>query len=220
MPLSAVIFDFDGVVIDSHDAHGRSWFALADELGHELSHETFVATFGQRNESILPFLGWAEEDDRDRIQKLGDRKESLYREILRAEGIEPLPGVVALLEYLRANGIPCAIGTSTPRANVECVLEITGLADYFGDIAASEDVTRGKPDPEVFLKAAAKLGASPAACVVIEDAQVGLRAARAAGMKALAVTTTHPAEALAPENPDRIVTSLEEVNVANLRELW
>jgi beta-phosphoglucomutase family hydrolase len=220
MPLSAVIFDFDGVVIDSHDAHGRSWFALADELGHVLSHETFVATFGQRNESILPFLGWAEEDDRDRIQKLGDRKEGLYREILRAEGIEPLPGVVALLEDLKANGIPCAIGTSTPRANVECVLEITGLAGYFGDIAASEDVTRGKPDPEVFLKAAAKIGASPAACVVIEDAQVGLRAARAAGMKALAVTTTHPSEALAPENPDRIVTSLEEVNVANLRELW
>jgi beta-phosphoglucomutase family hydrolase len=220
MPLSAVIFDFDGVVIDSHDAHGRSWFALADELGQVLSHETFVATFGQRNESILPFLGWAEEDDRDRIQKLGDRKEGLYREILRAEGIEPLPGVVALLEDLKTNGIPCAIGTSTPRANVECVLEITGLAGYFGDIAASEDVTRGKPDPEVFLKAAAKIGASPAACVVIEDAQVGLRAARAAGMKALAVTTTHPSEALAPENPDRIVTSLEEVNVANLRQLW
>jgi beta-phosphoglucomutase family hydrolase len=220
MPLSAVIFDFDGVVIDSHEAHGRSWFALAEELGHELSHETFVSTFGQRNESILPFLGWAKEGELERIQQLGDRKEDLYREILRAEGIEPLPGVVVLLEELKANGIPCAIGTSTPRANVECVLEITGIAGYFTDIAASEDVSRGKPDPEVFLKAAAKLGIDPVACVVIEDAQVGLRAARAAGMKALGVTTTHPAEALAPETPDRIVASLEEVNVANLRQLW
>ena len=220
MPLSAVIFDFDGVVIDSHEAHGRSWFALAEELGHELSHETFVSTFGQRNESILPLLGWAKEGEHERIQQLGDRKEGLYREILRAEGIEPLPGVVALLEDLKANGIPCAIGTSTPRANVECVLALTGLADHFGDIAASEDVTRGKPDPEVFLKAAAKLGVDPVACVVIEDAQVGLRAARAAGMKALGVTTTHPAAALAPETPDRIVASLEEVNVANLRQLW
>ncbi|MCW1912792.1 HAD family phosphatase [Luteolibacter sp. GHJ8] len=220
MPLSAVIFDFDGVVIDSHEAHGRSWFALADELGQELSQETFHSTFGQRNESILPFLGWAEEGDRERIQQLGDRKEGLYREILRAEGIEPLPGVVALLQDLKANGIPCAIGTSTPRANVECVLELTGLADYFGDIAASEDVSRGKPDPEVFLKAAAKLGADPLFCVVIEDAQVGLRAAKAAGMKALGVTTTHPADALAPENPDRIVDSLAEVNVSYLRELW
>lgn len=220
MPLSAVIFDFDGVVIDSHDAHGRSWFALAEELGQELSHETFVSTFGQRNESILPFLGWAEEGDCERIQQLGDRKEGLYREILRAEGIDPLSGVVALLQDLKANGIPCAIGTSTPRANVECVLELTGLADYFGDIAASEDVSRGKPDPEVFLKAAAKLGADPLSCVVIEDAQVGLRAAKAAGMKALGVTTTHPAEALAPENPDRIVDSLAEVGVSYLRELW
>ena len=220
MPLSAVIFDFDGVVIDSHEAHGRSWFALAEELGHELSHETFVSTFGQRNESILPFLGWAKEGELERIQQLGDRKEDLYREILRAEGIEPLAGVVALLEDLKANGIPCAIGTSTPRANVECVLEITGIANYFTDIAASEDVSRGKPDPEVFLKAAAKLGINPAACVVIEDAQVGLRAARAAGMKALGVTTTHPADALAPEKPDRIVASLEEVSVAYLRQLW
>lgn len=220
MPLAAVLFDFDGVVIDSHEAHGRSWFALAAELGHEMSQETFHSTFGQRNESILPFLGWAEEGDRERIQLLGDRKEDLYREILRAEGIEPLPGVVALLEDLKANGIPCAIGTSTPRANVECVLEITGLADYFQDIAASEDVSRGKPDPEVFLKAAGKLGVDPLSCVVIEDAQVGLRAAKAGGMKAVGVTTTHPAEALAPENPDRIVESLEEVSVSWLRGLW
>jgi beta-phosphoglucomutase family hydrolase len=220
MSLAAVIFDFDGVVIDSHEAHERSWFALAAELGRELTRETFVSTFGQRNESILPFLGWADEGDRERIQQLGDRKEGLYREILRAEGIEPLPGVVALLEDLAAAGIPRAIGTSTPRANVECVLEITGLGGLFQDIAASEDVSRGKPDPEVFLKAAAKLGAVPFRCVVIEDAHVGIRAAKAAGMKTLAVTTTHPAGSLAPEAPDRIEESLEPVDTAFLRALW
>ena len=220
MSLAAVIFDFDGVVIDSHEAHERSWFALAAELGKDLSRETFVSTFGQRNESILPFLGWADEGDRERIQQLGDRKEGLYREILRAEGIEPLPGVVALLKDLAAAGIPCAIGTSTPRANVECVLEITGLGGFFKDIAASEDVTRGKPDPEVFLKAAAKLGAEPFRCVVIEDAHVGIRAAKAAGMKAVAVTTTHPAESLKPEGPDRIEASLQPVDSGYLRGLW
>ena len=220
MPLSAVIFDFDGVVIDSHEAHERSWFLLAEELGQTLTRETFVSTFGQRNESILPFLGWAEEGDRERIQQLGDRKEVLYREILRADGIAPLPGVVALLEDLKKEGIPCAIGTSTPRANVECVLELTSLGSFFNDIAASEDVSRGKPDPEVFLKAAAKLGADPASCVVIEDAHVGIRAAKAAGMKSVAVTTTHPAESLAKEEPDRIQTSLETVDAAFLRDLW
>jgi len=220
MPLAAVLFDFDGVVIDSHEAHGRSWFALAAELEKPLSQEQFHSTFGHRNETILPWLGWAEEGDREGIQALGDRKELLYREILRAEGIQPLPGVIALLQDLKKYGIPCAIGTSTPRANVECVLELTGLAEYFQDVAASEDVARGKPDPEVFLTAAAKLGAPPAGCVVIEDAQVGLRAAKAAGMKALGVTTSHPAEALQPENPDRIEVTLEVVDVAYLRALW
>lgn len=220
MSLAAVIFDFDGVVIDSHEAHERSWFALADELGQPFTREIFVSTFGQRNESILPLLGWAEEGDKARIQQLGDRKESLYREILRKEGIAPLPGVVALLEDLRARGIPCAIGTSTPRANVACVLEITGLARFFREVAAAEDVSRGKPDPEVFLKAAEKLGAEPSTCVVIEDAQVGIRAAKAAGMKAVAVTTTHPAESLASEMPDRIEASLVPVDTAYLRGLW
>ena len=220
MSLSAVIFDFDGVVIDSHDAHERAWFALAAELNRPFSRETFVATFGQRNESILPLLGWAVEGDKEYIQQLGDRKELLYRKILRREGIEPLPGVVTLLQDLKREGIPCAIGTSTPRANVECVLEITELAVFFRDVASAEDVTRGKPDPEVFLKAAEKLGVAPFACVVIEDAQVGIRAAKAAGMKSVAVTTTHQAESLAPEMPDRIEASLVLVDAEYLRGLW
>lgn len=220
MALAAVIFDFDGVVIDSHHAHESSWFALADELGEELTRETFVATFGQRNETILPLLGWAAGDDSMRIRELGDRKEALYREFLRTEGISPLPGVVALLKDLDRHGIPRVIGTSTPRENVRCVLELTGLADAFQDIAASEDVSRGKPDPEVFLKAAAKLGVEPGRCVVIEDAHVGIRAARSAGMKAVAVTTTHPAASLESEGPDRIVGSLEGVGTSFLRGLW
>ncbi|WP_193215085.1 HAD family hydrolase [Luteolibacter marinus] len=100
------------------------------------------------------------------------------------------------------------------------MLGITGLGGRFRDIAASEDVSRGKPDPEVFLKAAAKLGVDPASCVVIEDARVGIRAAKAAGMKALAVTTTHPADSLAPEGPDRIAATLEAVDAAFLGGLW
>ncbi len=220
MSLAAVIFDFDGVVIDSHVAHERSWFALAGELGRPFTKEIFVSTFGQRNDSILPMLGWAGEGDESGIRRLGDRKEEIYREILRKGGISPLPGVRELLMDLRMNGIPCAIGTSTPRENVGCVLEITGLSGFFQAVAASEDVTRGKPDPEVFLKAAGKLRAEPSDCVVIEDAQVGIRAAKAAGMKALAVTTTHSAEALEPEGPDRIESSLVPVDATYLRGMW
>ena len=220
MGLQAVIFDFDGVVIDSHDAHGRSWFLLAEELGESLTREQFTATFGQRNETILPLLGWADPGDGGRIRELGDRKEELYRDILRAEGIEPLPGVVALLEALRAARVPTAIGTSTPRENVRCVLELTGLAGFFAGLAASEDVSRGKPDPEVFLKAAGRLSVAPAGCVVVEDAAFGLRAARAAGMKAVGVTTSHPEARLREERPDAVVASMAELSPDILRALW
>lgn len=220
MSLAAVIFDFDGVVIDSHHAHERSWFILADQIGESLTWEQFNSTFGQRNETILPLLGWAEESDTARIKELGDRKEVLYREILAKEGIEALPGVVALLENLKAAGIPTAVGTSAQRKNIDCAFGLLGISHLFQDVAASEDVSRGKPDPEIFLKAAGKLGADPARCVVIEDAHVGLRAARAAGMKCVGVTTTHPAESLATEEPDRIVTTLEALDAAALQALW
>ena len=173
MPLAAVIFDFDGVVIDSHQAHERSWFMLAGEIGKTLTREQFNATFGQRNETILPLLGWADESDAARIAELGDRKEEIYRNILVNEGIEALPGVVSLLEELKREGIPTAVGTSAQRKNIECAFRLLGIGHLFQDVAASEDVTRGKPDPEVFLKAAAKLGANPVDCVVIEDAQIG-----------------------------------------------
>ena len=218
MPLSAVIFDFDGVVIDSHRVHGQSWFALAEEIGKTLTPEQFHATFGQRNETIIPFLGWSQ--DAGTIKKLGNRKEVIYREIMERDGIEALSGVIGLLEDLKAAGIPTAVGTSAERENIECVFSLLGIGHLFQDVAASEDVIRGKPDPDVFLKAAGKLGIDPANCVVIEDAHVGLRAAQAAGMKCVGVTTTHPAESLAEEKPDRIVTTLADLSAGLLRALW
>ena len=144
MPLDAVIFDFDGVVIDSHSAHERSWFMLAAEIQKTLTSEEFTRTFGQRNETILPLLGWADEGDHLRIKELGDRKEVLYREILAQEGIVALPGVVALLENLKAAGIPTAVGTSAQRKNIECAFGLLGISHLFQDVAASEDVTKGK----------------------------------------------------------------------------
>lgn len=218
--IRAALFDFDGIVIDSHDAHERSWMMLAEELGTTFTRAQFKATFGQRNQSILPWLGWAEAADAVRIQSLGDRKEHLYREILRAEGIDPLPGAIELLGSLNRAGIPCVIGTSTPRANVDCVLELTGLGGHFQTIVAAEDVSRGKPDPEVFVTGARRCGVEPACAVVFEDAHAGLRAAKAGGMKAVAVTTTHPAPSLATEAPDLIVDSLAEIDIARLRSLW
>tara|TARA_R110002096_G_scaffold91625_14_gene207332 strand:- start:5481 stop:6149 length:669 start_codon:yes stop_codon:yes gene_type:complete len=218
-PERGVIFDWDGVIIDSHDQHQQAWFRLADEMGKPMTPELFDQSFGMRNESCIPeVFQWAEQGDHARIREIGDRKEELYREVLRETGIEPLPGVVKLLEELRENRIPAAVGSSTSRLNILTVMEVANLAPLFVAISAAEDVDQGKPAPDVFLKAAEKMLREPEHCVVFEDAFVGLQAAKAAGMKRIAVATTHPLEALT--DSDLAVRSLEDVNLATIDSLF
>lgn len=217
--LKGVIFDWDGVIIDSHHAHEVAWDIMAQELGQPLPEGFFKATFGMRNDKIIPeFTTWAQPGETEKIQALGDRKEALYREVIRRDGIKPLPGVVTLLQGLAAEGLPCSVGSSTSRENILTIMEITGLAPYFAAITAERDVTRGKPDPQVFLKAAEKIGQSASDCVVFEDAHVGIAAALAAGAKAIAVGTTHPLESFTTAHAK--VQTLEEITVAGLRALF
>ncbi|TVR51858.1 MAG: HAD family phosphatase [Puniceicoccaceae bacterium] len=211
------LFDWDGVVLDSSRQHELSWERLAAEEGRTLPAGHFKAGFGRKNEFIIPeLLGWTREHAE--VRRLSLRKEELYREIVAEQGIEPLPGVKVFLERLRAAGVPCAVGSSTQRKNIETVLGVMGLADYFPHLVTSEDVGKGKPDPEVFLKAAAAVGRPPERCVVFEDAYFGLEAARAGGMKAVAVATTHAREELAGR-ADRIVDRLDELEVEDLLRL-
>ena len=216
---AGAVFDLDGVLIDSHDQHERSWFMLAEELGKPLTRERFKVSFGMRNERVIPeVFGWADADDCERIQELGDRKERLYRELLKETGLDPLPGVLDLLRRLEDAEIPRSLGSSTSRENIRVCLEVTDLAPFFGPhVTGAEDVARGKPDPEVFLAAAAKIDREPGRCVVFEDAHVGIEAGRAAGMMTIAVTTTHPADTFS--DCDRIVASLEEIDLAFLEDL-
>jgi HAD superfamily hydrolase (TIGR01509 family) len=208
------IFDWDGVVIDSSAAHEQSWELLAREEGRALPPGHFRAGFGRKNQFIIPeILGWAREPAE--IERIGRRKEELYRELVRAGGIEALPGVRALLEGLRAAGVPCVVGSSTPRVNIEAVLDLIGLRAHFAGIVSAEDVTKGKPDPEVFLKAAGKIGRAPARSVVFEDAFVGLEAAKAGGFKSIGVGTTNPVEKLR-EHCDLTVVRLDEITAADV----
>lgn len=188
------IFDWDGVVIDSSRAHEESWESLAREMGRTLPEGFFIRTFGMRNQQIIP--EWLGVQDAAEVRRLGDRKEELYRDILRRDGIQALPGVTDLLRALKQAGIPRVVGSSTPRKNIDVVMETTGLTGWFDAIVSAEDVTRGKPEPDVFLQAAAKIGRTPEECVVIEDAHVGIEAARRAGMRVIAVATTHSLESL------------------------
>lgn len=192
-----VVFDWDGVVIDSEEFHRQSWDLLEKEEGLSKDEGAFETSFGMRNEQIIPHVfKWAEAGDTARINALADRKEALYRELVRKEGIDPLPGVVALLDELQEAGVPTAVGSSTPRANIDAVMEVIGVTGKFREVVAAGDVTHGKPDPEVFLTAAERIGCRPACSVVIEDAQVGIQAGKAGDFRVLAVATTHAAEEL------------------------
>src|SRR4051812_35239906 len=178
------IFDWDGVVIDSHAQHEESWGLLFQELDRPMPEGFFKRTFGMRNQQIIPMcFDFVRADDPAEIARLGDRKEVLYREILCRDGIEPLPGVVSLLREMQAMRLPRALGSSSPRLNIETVMAMAGLEGLFDAVVSAEDVTIGKPDPQVFLKAAEKIDRAPANCIVFEDAHVGIEAGKRAGMK-------------------------------------
>lgn len=207
------LFDWDGVVIDSSRHHEESWERLARELAKPLPPGHFKAGFGRKNEFIISnLLQWT--TDVDEVRRISLRKEALYREVVAEWGLEPLPGVRVWLERLRAAGVPCAIGSSTHRANIDLSLGLIGLGEFFSGIVTAEDVSHGKPDPEVFVKAAQSIGREPARCVVFEDAHVGIEAGRAGGMKVIGVATTHPASELGVA--DRVVHRLDELQPAEL----
>ena len=187
----AVLWDMDGVLVDSAEYHYAAWRDALAREGVDLSYDAFRATFGQRNDAILRHLLGPDLPDSE-VARIGDLKESLYRELVQTRGITPLSGVLDWLARLRDQGWRQAIASAAPRANVDAIVRALGIAHYFGAITSSEDVTRGKPDPQVYLIAAQRLGVPPARCVVVEDAPAGVEGARRAGMRCIGVTSTHP----------------------------
>jgi len=200
----AVLWDLDGTLADSRELHWRSWQEALEREGVHVTHEQFLATFGQRNEEILSRWLGPDADARD-IQRVGDAKEECYRELVRREGLEPLPGAAEWVRALDEAGWRQAIASSGPRANVEAMREALGFGGLIETLVAAEDVTEGKPDPEVFLLAASSLGATPDHAVVVEDARAGIEAARRAGMASVAVGGG------AGEDADVVVASLADL---------
>ncbi|MFZ9963670.1 MAG: HAD family hydrolase [Terrimicrobiaceae bacterium] len=214
--MKGVIFDWDGVVIDSSAEHERAWEILSDEISRPLFPGHFKRGFGKKNEVIISeILNWT--DDLGIIEKLAFRKEDIYRKLVRNRGVKILPGARELLEELRRESIPRAIGSSTPRQNLEAIFSATGLGELFDAVACGDDVVNGKPAPDVFLLAAQKLALEPADCLVIEDAHAGIEAAHRAGMPVLAVATTNPLAELGAATG--AVKSLAEATPSLLREI-
>lgn len=209
-----VIFDLDGVLVDTTEFHKQSWFDLGEKEGFEMTEEFFYRTFGTRNDKIIPHLVQGITDDQAEL--LSERKEELYRQLIKGK-LELLPGAKVLLDDLRAQDFLLAIGSSTPHVNLDFMLEHTKTHDYFDVMVCGEDVTESKPAPETFLKAAQKLSLLSERCVVVEDATQGVQAGKAAGMTVVAVTTTRPRSQLT--QADLIVDSLEELDAGDFEKL-
>jgi beta-phosphoglucomutase len=215
----AAIWDMDGTLVDTAELHFRAWTAAARERGRPFSRDDFTRTFGQRNPDIIHIL-FGDAIVADEAAEMADRKEVLYREAA-AGGVSLLPGVGALLEGLDRMGFRQAIGSSAPRANLELILRVTGTERFFSAVVAMEDTQRGKPDPEVFQIAARRLGAAAERCVVLEDAVAGVQAAKAGGMKCIAVRFVghHSEESLRKAGADLVAATLEHVSAETVRGL-
>ena len=186
----AFLFDLDGVVVDSNGPHVASWKEVARRHGFECSDPEHIGKCGLRTVAVIrDLLRWpvcAEE-----AICLGLEKEEIYRDGIRHHGIQPIAGVREFIVAARQMGIPCAVGSSAPRANVDLCLGALGLDGVFQATVSGEDVARGKPAPDIFLLAASRIGSRPENCVVFEDAPAGIAAAHDAGMRVVALLTSH-----------------------------
>jgi beta-phosphoglucomutase len=210
-----VIFDLDGVLVDTGWAHKQSWYDLAEKESFDMSDDFFKTTFGMRNDLIIPMLAGRGTSSKE-IERLSLWKEERYRELVAEKLILPL-GVSELLGDLKRSGFLLAVGSSAPKANLDLVLERVKIREYFDACVTGEEVVEGKPAPETFVKAAQKLGLPPDCCVVVEDAVQGVEAGKSAGMPVVAVTTTRDRSALSAA--DIIVDDLGELKAKDFAEL-
>jgi beta-phosphoglucomutase len=210
-----VIFDLDGVLVNTGEFHRRSWYDLAKREGFEMSDELFYSTFGMQNYQIIPMLV-GREVTAEELERLSEWKESRYRELISGK-LKLLEGVKELIDDLKRAGFLLAIGTSTPLVNLKFMLENVPVDGWFDAYVTGEDVQRGKPEPDTFIMAAEKLSLPREKCVVVEDAVQGVAAGKAAGMAVVAVTTTREREELG--EADLIVDSLAELKAEDFEKL-
>jgi len=195
MKVKAAIFDLDGTLIDNNTYHLQSWLQYLKDKNREMTEEEYKANVnGRTNKDVIEYIYQRKMDDKEAM-KYAHEKEAIYRK-LYAPYIKPVPGLLELLEKLRSLSIPMSIATSGIQVNIDFLFEHIPIRSYFDVIVNSAHISKGKPDPEIYIKTAELLKVSPAECPVFEDAVVGINSAKAAGMKVVGVLTTHKAEEL------------------------
>jgi beta-phosphoglucomutase len=222
--LKAVIFDFNGIIVDDEPIHFKLFQQVLGEEGIVLTEKAYYERylgFDDRGAFMAGFRDNQRPLDEAKLDALIARKAVYYQDAIRAH-VTIFPGVKTLVASL-AEKLPLAVASGALRHEIEIILKTAGLLNRFRAIVSAEDVERGKPEPDIFLKALAALNEQskemmePANCVVIEDSKEGVRGARRAGMKCLAVTNSHPAELLKEANA--VVKSLEEVDLQLLQQI-
>jgi tRNA threonylcarbamoyl adenosine modification protein YeaZ len=215
VPGRGVIWDLDGVIIDSADLHFQSWRETLAKHGITMNHEQFEQGFGRRNDDIIAGIV-NHLISPDEFTAIGREKEETYRQMV-AGNARFFPGVPELMSSLKESGFKQAIASSAPPENLAFVIREMKLEPFIDAVIDASQVSNGKPDPEVFTKAAAKLGLKPKECLVIEDAVAGVEAARCGGMAVIAVINTHPKEKLAAA--DLVLGSLEDLEPSQVLDL-
>lgn len=213
--LRAVLWDMDGVIVDTYEGHLDSWTRALKEVGQEFTEETFKRTFGMNNRLILKTI-YGRDLDEEFVQLVSDRKEVIFREDIRGR-VKTLPGVIEWLVRFQEMGLKQAVASSAPQANIDALLDELGIRSFFQAEAAGANL-RGKPDPAVFLLAAQLLEVDPRDCLVIEDSIAGVEAGVRSGGRVLAVLTTNPAEKLSAA--DLIVKDLAEFSEGALLKMF
>lgn len=208
----------DGVLVNNLEVHRAAFAEFFRRYGVERSFEELSRVFGKGNDDIMGELMPHEVVERVGIRELGHEKEAIYREIY-APTITPQPGLLTFLDECEAEGLKCAVGSSGYRANVDFVLDKCNIERYFDYAVAGDEVTRCKPDPEIYLTAAAKLGLRADECVVFEDAEAGIEAAKRAGMRVVALATTFNRDFLETTDADYIIDDFRGITVDKLREI-
>lgn len=204
--VKAVIFDLDGTLIDNNFYHLETWKKYVKNLGRNISEEEYNANInGRTNRDVIEYV-FGRKMNEEEIVKYSLEKEALYREIYQPY-IHPVAGLLELLEVFKNNNIPMAIATSGIQPNIDFMFEHIAIKKYFKTVVNSSHITKGKPDPEIYFKAASILGVSPKNCLVFEDAVVGIQSAKAAGMKVIAIATTQSKEDLSIA--DKIIDNYE-----------
>jgi beta-phosphoglucomutase len=215
MRIKALIFDMDGVIVDNARFHYKAWRKYAARLGKEVSFDEVKSWFGSTNDIILGKLidGYISSDE---IRFHSEEKEKLYRQLFDKE-IRALKGLEKFLKEAQQAGLKIGMATSAPPANVDFVLNHTGLRGYFDTITDDSQIANGKPHPEIFLKTAEKLGVKASETIVFEDSFHGVEASRRAGMKVVGVATTHEKSALTMA--DFQINDFTEINLSQLQEI-